>query len=179
MKDAQELARQQAGLLKVQSDQLELQRRQFDEDQTARRRAQAAQVFILIDEARTLQAETVLKAAVHNTSSQPAYDLWVQWRTDDGEFGDPASRSQLLPTAIERSEQLWTAAEGISGTDVSLDFRDAAGLRWRTTSRGILMELCADISSRLSRSHCTFAPRHDGPHSWEGEQHRPLPAGGI
>jgi hypothetical protein len=173
--DAQELTRQQADLLKVQSDQLELQRRQFDEDQTARRRAQAAQVFILIDEARSLQVQTMLKATAHNTSSQPVYDLWVQWLTDDGEFGDPAAKPQLLPTATERFEQFWTADAGISGTNVSLDFRDAAGLRWRTTGRGILTELCADISPHLARSHCTLAPRHDGPHSRE----RALPADGA
>lgn len=176
MKDGQELARQQAALLIVQSDQLEVQRRQFDEDQTARRRAQAAQVFILIDEARTLKAQTILKAAARNTSSQPVYDLWVQWRTDDGEFGDATSRPQLLPAAAERFEQSWTTAAGITGTDVSLDFRDAAGLRWRTTGRGILTELCADVSPQLARSHCTFAPRHAGPHSWEPGPHRPRPS---
>jgi len=167
VEDGREVARQQAGLLKVQSDQLELQRRQFDEDQIGRRRAQAAQVFILIDRTDRLQAKVTLKAVAHNTSSQPVYDLWVQWRTDDGVFGTPEGRPQLRPDATERFEQLWTADAGISGTDVCLDFRDAAGLRWRSSGRGILTELCADISPHLARSHCTFAPRHDGPHSWE------------
>jgi hypothetical protein len=167
VEDGRKVAKQQADLLKIQSDQLELQQRQFDQDQVGRRRAQAAQVFILIDSANRLQAQTTLKAVAHNTSSQPVYDLWVQWRTDDGEFGTPEVRPQLLPDTMEPFEQTWTADAGISGTDVSLDFRDAAGLRWRTTGRGILTELCADISPHLARSHCTFAPRHDGPHSWE------------
>jgi hypothetical protein len=167
VKDGREVAKQQAALLKIQSDQLKLQQRQFDEDQASRRRVQAAQVFILIDSADRLQAQATLTAIAHNTSSQPVYDLWVQWRTDDAEFGTPEARPQLLPRAAESFKQIWTVDAGISGTDVSLDFRDAAGLRWRTTGRGILTELCTDISPYLARSHCKFAPQHEGPHSWE------------
>ncbi len=171
VRDGREVAKQQADLLKVQSDQLELQQRQFDDDQSGRRRVQAAQVFILIDGTDRLQAQVTLRSVAHNTSSQPVYDLWLQWRTDNGEFGTPEARPQLLPHATERFEQIWTVDAGISGTDVSLDFRDAAGLRWRTSGRGILTELCADISPYLARSHCTFAPRHGGPHSWERNNH--------
>jgi len=167
VKDEQELTNQQAELLKVQSDQLELQQRQFDEDQAARRRTQAAHVYVLMGSIDSLQAQATLKAVAHNTSNQPVYDLWLRWRTDNGEFGNAGAKPQLLPHATERFEQVWTIDDGISGTDVSLDFRDTAGLRWRTTSRGILTELCPDVSPHLARSHCTFAPRHEGPHSWE------------
>jgi len=165
--DQKELTARQADLLKVQSDQLELQQRQFDEDQAVRRRAQAAQVFIQVDDPGGIQAQVVLRASAWNTSSQPVYDLWVQWRTDDGEFGTPEARPLLVPRGAWHFDQAWTIDAGISGVDVSLDFRDAAGLRWRTTGRGILTELCTDVSPRLARSHCTFAPRHAGRHSWE------------
>ncbi len=115
VKDGQEVAKRQADLLKVQSDQLELQQRQFDEDQTGRRRAQAAQIFILIDGADRLQAQATLRAVAHNTSSQPVYDLWVRWRTDDGEFGTPGAKPELLPHLTESFEQIWTVDAGISG----------------------------------------------------------------
>ena len=92
VRDGREVAKQQADLLKVQSDQLELQQRQFDDDQSGRRRVQAAQVFILIDGTDRLQAQATLRSVAHNTSSQPVYDLWVQWRTDNGEFGTPGAR---------------------------------------------------------------------------------------
>jgi hypothetical protein len=167
VKDEQEVTRQQGELLKVQSDQLELQRRQFERDQAARRRAQAAQVFIMIGRVENVSGQITVMSNAHNTSQLPVYDLWVQWRSSLGEFGTAAVVPQFSPGDIRPFPGVWTQGTRPSGFDVSLDFRDAAGVRWRTTSRGILTELCGAVSPSLAREHCTFAPEHDGPHSWE------------
>jgi hypothetical protein len=38
---------------------------------------------------------------------------------------------------------------------------------WRTTDRGILTELCGEITLDLPPTHCMFASAHNGPHSWD------------
>jgi hypothetical protein len=167
VKDGEELSRQQAELLKIQAGQLELQQRQFDQDRSARRRAQAAQVFILIEDSEKREHQVILMATARNTSQLPVYDVWVQWRTAIGEFGTPTVAPQFLPGETKPCEVIWAEDAGMEGTDVSLDFRDAYGVRWRTTGRGQLSELCGELSPTLARIHCTFTPNHVGPHSWE------------
>lgn len=157
----------QADLLKVQSDQLELQRRQFDQDQAERRRAQAAQVFIMIERVESRDGVLTMTATASNTSPLPVYDLWVQWRSRSGDFGIPNVDPQFPPGSTKAFNGAWTDHARLSGLSVSLDFRDAIGVRWRTTERGILTELCGEISLAPARTHCMFVPAHDGPHSWD------------
>jgi hypothetical protein len=149
-----------------QAAMLDLQRRQLEQDQLERRRAQAARVFIMIEGSEDRQGQVTLMATACNTSSQPVFDLWVRWRTAHGEFGTPSVAPQFLPGATRPFEVIWTEAAGMSETGVSLDFRDAAGVHWRTTDRGILTELCGAAGPHRGLNRCTFAPRHDGPHSW-------------
>jgi hypothetical protein len=152
---------------RAQSDQLQIQSRQLKDDQDTRRRAQAARVFITIDGGEPRNDQVALKATAHNTSKVPVYDLRVQWRTADGEFGLPSVAPLLLPESTCPFEASWTEEAGLQRLRVSLDFRDAAGVIWRTTGHGNLEELCGVTSPHLTRDRCTCAPRHDGIHSWQ------------
>lgn len=180
LKQSQEVS-DQGEMLKVQSEKLDeqrninaeqtrvlsLQARELQASLDQRRRAQAAQVFIVIEGSENREGRITLTATARNTSQLPVYDLWVRWRTGRGEFGAPSVAPLFLPAETKASEVIWTEAAGMSGTGVSLDFRDAAGVHWRTTDRGVLTELCGTASQSLADNRCTFAPKHDGPHSWE------------
>lgn len=158
-----------------QSEEVRLLGEQNTRDIEERRRAQAAQVFIMIEGSEMRPGvekqldQVILKATVRNTSQLPVYDLWVRWRTVNGEFGIPTVAPQFLPGETKPVEVIWSEAAGMEETGVSLDFRDAAGLHWRTTDRGILTELCGAESPSPALNRCTFAPEHHGPHSWEQE----------
>lgn len=92
-----------------------------------RRRARAAQVFTWPGEAP--HAGDVRTAAfVCNSRSQPVYDVRIGW--GGGEHATLPSRDHVVPGAGT------SAAEG-----THVEFRDAAGVRWRTTSAGELTEL--------------------------------------
>lgn len=155
-----------------QADQLALQQRQFDADRDMRRRAQAAQVFVLIDRdaSGAVQrgdgaVDVVVRA--HNTSGQPVYDLSGGCRTRDGDFGPAHVQPSIMPGGTMTFQQTWQRADGISGLDAWLDFRDAAGVCWRITDRGTMTELCGEESPRIDRARCTHSPAHSGSHSWE------------
>jgi hypothetical protein len=187
--------RDQAEMLRVQSEQLaedrkvnaeqirvlglqaaELKHVSADRDRQVleRRRAQAVQIFIMVDDVQHQEGRQILAATARNKSHLPVYDLWVQWRSSLGEFGIPSVVPQFLPEEAKSFNEVWTQAARLSGIDVSLDFRDASGIHWRTTSRGILTELCGASSPSRSRNRCTFAPDHDGPHSWQEASGAPI-----
>jgi hypothetical protein len=97
-----------------------------------RRRAQAAQVFVAVG---GLTPDVSDEIRIRNTSEQPIYDLAALW-ADDAEL-------QRLPLLMPGDEYPFFAAiQDAAGSMplVWLDFRDAGGLRWRTTSRGELTE---------------------------------------
>lgn len=151
-----------------QSAMLALQRRQFDEDQAVRKRAQAAQVFItnVGSPDQGNDGTVVIVGQAQNTSRQPVYDLSARCRTDDGAFGTPYVQPLLMPGDSMTFEETWSRADGISGLSLWLEFRDASGVHWRTTDRGVLTELCGETSTDIYRVRCTFDPRHVGNHSW-------------
>jgi hypothetical protein len=112
--------------------QVEDQQDERAREAAERRRAQAAQVFITTG---GLTPDTSDEIVIRNTSEQPIYDL-AALRTDDAEL-------QRLPFLMPGDEYPFFAAiQNAAGTMplVWLDFRDAAGLHWRTTSRGELTE---------------------------------------
>jgi hypothetical protein len=154
-----------AKALRKQSEEVTLAREQAERDIQERRRAQAAGVFIVIATGVAANPGVLLEAQASNTSRQPVYDIEVQWRTSDGQFGQPAAKPQLLPQEMTTFPQHWTADQGITGLGVSIAFRDAAGIHWQTTDRGELTELCGRLSP--TRDRCTVAPGHQGRHSWE------------
>ncbi len=95
-----------------------------------RRKAQAAKVFVAVGGLTPDMADEV---RIRNSSDQPIYDLVASW-ADGVEL-------QLVPHLMPGDEYPFfaaTPADAIVPPVVWLDFRDAAGLRWRTTSRGQL-----------------------------------------
>lgn len=154
-----------AKALRKQSEEVTLAREQAERDTQERRHAQAAQVFIVIATGVPASSGVLLEARASNTSQQPVYDIEVQWRTSEGQFGQPMVKPQLLPKEITTFPQHWTADQGITGLGVSMAFRDAAGIHWRSTDRGELTELCGRLNP--SREQCMLAVGHQGRHSWE------------
>lgn len=115
-----------------QSAEVRLLQRQAGRDFAERRRAQAAQVFVSV---AGLPPNPPDEIRLSNSSGQPVYDL-VAWA--DGK--EPVRVPVLLPGEVYPFLAGWADAAGVMPV-VWLDFRDAAGLRWRVTSRGELGEL--------------------------------------
>ncbi len=138
LKDQQEMNRQQAGMFKLQAEDLQdsLGERQRDREQ--RRRAQAAQVLVWLGQ-DSRYAEPSLVPYLSNSSRQPIYDLAVAW-------GSSAAGS--LPHLLPGEEHEFHGAGSAVANDivpVQLEFRDANGVRWLTTSRGELTERSAGM----------------------------------
>jgi hypothetical protein len=149
VKDQQELTQQQAKLLEIQSGQLDLQRRQFDDQLAERRRAQASCVFIWtetrVDERfRERPAPEDVSAKIKNTSGQPVYDLTIGWHKGTAPWGEPDHIPVLMPSGeVTRIRTL--PADRPAAVDRTLfgavaRFRDAAGVHWRLRPDGQLDE---------------------------------------
>lgn len=119
----------EVGLLR---QQVKDQQDERTREAAGRRRAQAVQVFIAAGGPTPDLSDEI---HIHNTSEQPVYDLTAS-RAGDTEL-------QRLPFLMPGAEYQFFAeiqdATGIMPV-VWLDFRDAAGVHWRTTSRGELTE---------------------------------------
>ena len=124
--------RHQASILKIQSDQLEEQRK-INAEQTKvlalqvieleeslaerkreaeqRHRAQASQVFIQQVRTRTAplgypepeDSQAAVRATVMNSSEQPIYDVELRWHLGSAGYGDPEIES--LGTMSPRSDK--------------------------------------------------------------------------
>ena len=114
-----------------QSTELGLLQRQAGRDFAERRRAQAAQVFVSVAGMPPAPPDEI---RLSNTSRQPVYDL-VAWAGD----AEPVRVPLLMPGDVYPFFAGWADADGTMPV-VWLEFRDAAGARWRTTSRGELTE---------------------------------------
>lgn len=152
-----------------QADQVKLLQQQAERDIQERRRAQAAQVFIVITSGVPASPGVGVQvtAEARNTSSQPVYDIAVEWRTNTGPFGNVMLKPQLMPEETTLFTQTWTEAQGLHGLSIKIEFRDASGIHWRTNDRGELTELCGQTSPL--RDRCVYEPGHDGSHSWAQE----------
>jgi hypothetical protein len=161
LKQSQEV-RDQAKILKVQSDQLAEQRR-FNEQQTKvlslqadelreslderkreaaeRRQAQASKVFVWQDHVKSGPMGETVTAHVKNTSDQPVYELQFSWHVGDL----PPTRHQRQRPLIPGEEVTNDAAvpDGFDPDEfgVAAIFRDRAGIWWRTRPNGRLEEL--------------------------------------
>lgn len=101
-----------------------------------RRRAQAAKVFLWVTEPEDQSGHVV---NVRNTSEQPIHELTIAWAEDAVPMPVVTAEGGPFMPGVENA---FDVAELVD-TDITvwLDFRDAAGLLWRTTSRGELTEL--------------------------------------
>jgi hypothetical protein len=120
-----------------QSEEVQLLQQQAERDIEQRRRAQPTQVFAWV-ESRPFQGnpeDMRAAACLRNKSAQPVYNILLGW----GDSGQQRQRV-LLP-----GEEHIMPGVGSTVADGKLpvwaEFRDAAGVRWRTTSEGELAEL--------------------------------------
>lgn len=115
-----------------QSSELVLLQKQAGRDWWERRKAQAAQVFVTVG---GLPPKPPDQICLTNSSGQPVYDL-VAWAGNH----EPMRVPVLMPGEQNPFSAGWADAGGTMPV-VWFEFRDAAGLRWRTTSEGELGEL--------------------------------------
>jgi hypothetical protein len=151
VKDQEELTRQQAELLGIQSGQLKLQQQQLDEQRAERRRAQATRILISAEprpDPRTSESAGPISTSyvtVRNTSSQPIYDLRFLFRESDGEWtqlSDPPDQADVLmpgkqydyPVDVEIPYVAFIADPSLVAAGVV--FRDASGVHWHLYSDG-------------------------------------------
>ena len=114
-----------------QSAELTLLKEQAGRDIGQRRQAQAVKVFVSV---AGLPPNPPDEIRLSNTSGQPIYELVA------GAGGvEPVRLPVLLPGEVYPFFAGWQDADGNMPT-VLLDFRDASGVHWRTTSRGELTE---------------------------------------
>ncbi len=114
-----------------QSVEVGLLQRQAARDSEQRRREQAAHVFAWVEQ-RPYDGDMRAAACVRNTSQQPVYDIRLGW----GDGGQ-----QTWPVMLPGEEHVFPGAGSMvaDGTaPVWAEFRDTAGIRWRTTSTGKL-----------------------------------------
>jgi hypothetical protein len=120
-----------------QDQQTRLLAEQVKRDVTQRRRAQASQVFVWIQDQPFGDdpADPRSAALVRNTSSQPVYDLTLGL----GEAGDQRWPVLMPDKDVER---VGLGTEFASGErPVWATFRDSSGIKWRITVGGELTEI--------------------------------------
>ena len=144
----------EVGLLQKQAEREQEDRRR---EADARRRAQAALVYVVLDQLAERDqvdyvvgggvmmpgAPAMVTATVHNTAERPIYDLRVRWLTgvpgvpngSEHDFGTLGPRSEVVggldvqgPVELERIE-------------LTAFFRDAAGLSWALLPDGQLEQV--------------------------------------
>jgi len=159
-RQAQQLRDQEKVNAKL-AEVLPLQAEELRDSLRARKRAQAAQIFIEVDRIPPASAVTAepgqdeparpspwrLVARVHNTSSQPIYDLHVIWQRGMVRMGKPDRAARLMPGGdasferLEPQEASLPVDPGMLGA--FLAFRDAAGVRWAVREDGTLTDTSA------------------------------------
>ncbi len=119
-----------------QSAEVRLLQQQAERDIEQRRRHQAAHVFAWVGRRPLHNPADIRPAAcLRNTSRQPIYSVSLGWG---------ATGQQTWPVLLPDSEHAIPGAGSAvaDGTAaIWAEFRDAAGVRWRTTSLGELNEL--------------------------------------
>jgi hypothetical protein len=136
-------------------------------DRVDRRRAQAASVFIAVGNMHKAGTELGANSLATNESTRPIYDLIAQWNNRFQKLGAPEKRPQLGPGETTPFNSTWHSESPPSGIGISVEFRDAAGVCWRTTDRGELIEICGAAEPWPSDIRCFYKADHEGRHSWE------------
>ena len=174
LKQSQEVS-DQASMLKVQSGQLDEQRKinaeqtrvlalQAEELRTSleeRRGAQASMVFITTETGPDLRVTQVQRAVddpgpemitarVKNASNRPIYSAELVWDDGSAQLAELAARSHAdrLPVVIMPDGDAAGVREfGPDARAVALRFRDAAGVIWLRGPEGELVDISGPAKS--------------------------------
>jgi hypothetical protein len=146
--------RKQAAEVALLQDQARLDQLDYRRESEERRRQRAAMVYITTDydpglhlsensEIIAVARKPSMTATVHNSGSQPVYDVRIHWvDAATGTQGGEAETLGTLPTKnrLESTRQLADGEDSQSHIPVAY-FRDATGLRWTVLPGGELDEV--------------------------------------
>jgi cbb3-type cytochrome oxidase subunit 3 len=126
--EQQKLGQKQTEVLELQaSDRREsLDERKRESEQ--RRSAQASRAYLALE---NFGATTGIR--VVNTSDQPIYDAWVISESADGQHFMSKPVGTVMPGGDFRidADKFFTGVDGFDPPGLALQFRDAAGIKWR------------------------------------------------
>jgi hypothetical protein len=141
-------ARSDTSLLALQIEELRALAAQRDRHAEEQRREQAAMVTIRLDRyIDTLEPpSTHHRVTISNASPIPVYGLQLTWSAESALWGSD-TLEHLMPGAQAQFERIVAGVGEWSldvGLDPTVDFTDAAGVRWRRRLGGELIELATD-----------------------------------
>jgi hypothetical protein len=176
--DQQEVTKQQGELIQIQSEQLAEQRKLNEEQITIfglqaeelreslnerkreaveRRRAQAAQVSIMLKvSGKSREGGPEIEATVTNASErqQPIYNVKLYWHRDRDGYGEP--NPELIGTVLnwerETRRREFPPGTNPDNCGVILIFRDALRTDWIKTPDGSLVRANSDLALNLVRA---------------------------
>jgi len=168
VKDEQEVTRQQAELLKVQTGQLEVLRSQLDDQRKAslaqaevlglqaaelreslkerkreserQRREQASFAFLTQAVNPDVSGEPWVSVTVVNATNRPVYDAELVWRRGSSRHGEPEPLGTLLPDDGGQYQRFFPHGSRLGAIGAVLFFRDAAQVKWVRRPDGYLAE---------------------------------------
>lgn len=151
--DAQrELNAEQMRVLALQANELVTISKERAREAAERRQAQAANVILKfnltpkgIDFGGRDPNITNYQATVINRSEQPIYEVVVHWHEGSNPSNEDGSNADSMDILLPGTHKVWThrwpANEPHGEPGAVVDFRDAAGLRWRRMTDGNLDDL--------------------------------------
>jgi hypothetical protein len=159
-KDQQRLIAAQTPVLELQAQDLEQSLVERRQDREQRQRDQASRVFMLerwgplvhgdgqADAGTGESLGTSVTVEVHNTSSQPIYDLRITWQLSDAPYAQWAALAPLMPGDVD----VWNERLPPDATremfGAVIYFRDAAQVIWRRQPDGQLALVPPDQEPR-------------------------------
>jgi hypothetical protein len=91
--------------------------------------------------------EHVCATVVNNASTRPVYDVIIRWHMRTAPWIHEGVAHEDIPRliagGIAKRERTWLGTEFPDSFGAVVEFRDAAGVRWRCTNDGQLEELRA------------------------------------
>lgn len=152
--------KKQMDVLDLQAKELDAARVERHREYARRRKAQASMVFLEVNHRDIFVVDVNLHdtrvghvefvAELINGSAQPIYDVEVKWHAGTAEWiTDKTSIDRLhrlMPGNKISSTRRTEPHQNLASFGAVVEFRDAAGLRWRQTIEGQLKDLDPDVA---------------------------------